>query len=215
MKNFSKVSLPWTEKEYETSEKAEKQVQMEDALAEFMQDGGSTAATPPPPPIEIEVHPSEDGILGVGFLLLIVLFLVGRIIAKEIFGESDSVKITRPTKKVTRKSTQAVEVDVLAGESPTVRKAIEDLYAQHPKACRNCHGSATEPEFWKTGQGEEECHLCYGRGRDPYDTTKKMKKDGDYKISPTYGIDPLYRGYALPGQKILAMREEEADQWEA
>ena len=51
MKNFSKVQLPWVEKEYETSEKAEKQVQMEDALSDLMQDGGGgSTVTPPPPP---------------------------------------------------------------------------------------------------------------------------------------------------------------------
>lgn len=198
MKNFSKVQLPWVEKEYETSEKAEKQVQIEEVLSDLMQDGsGSSAVTPPPPPTHTPVL-DDGGILGVGFLMMILVIMISRMLLKKVFGKSDSVKI-----------------DVLSDESPTVRKAIEELYVLHPKACRNCHGSATEPEFWKSGQGEEECHACYARGRDPYDTTKKMKKDGDYRISPTYGIDPLYRGYALPGQKILAMREEEADQWDA
>lgn len=214
MKNFSKVQLPSAEQET-----SEKQVQKDEV--------GSSTATPPPPPLEIEVYPSEDGgILGFGFLFMILVLLVGRILSKRMFGKSSTVKLTRPTKKVklTRKP-EAVEVDVLMHESPTVRKAILDLYALHPKACRNCHGSAQEPEFWKSATGEEECHVCYARGRDPYDTTKKMKKDGEYLISPTYGTDPLYRGYALPGQRILAMREEEedlrreeqeeADQWQA
>ena len=218
MKNFSKVQLPSAEQET-----SEKQVQKDEV--------GSSTATPPPPPLEIEVYPSEDGgILGFGFLFMIIVLLVGRILSKRMFGKSNNtlmVKIIRPTKKVkiTRKEAPAVEVDVLMHESPAVRKAIEELYVLHPKACRNCHGSATEPEFFLSGQGEEECHVCYARGRDPYDTTKKMKKDGEYLISPSYGTDPLYRGYALPGQRILAMREEEedlrreeqeeADQWEA
>jgi len=213
MKNYSKAQLPSAE--LETSEK---QVQTDEV--------GSSTATPPPPP----EYQSEEGILGFGFLFMIIALLVGRILFKRMFGNPGTVKITRPAKKVKILSKpDAVEVDVLMHESPIVRKAIEELYVLHPKACRNCHGSATEPEFWKSGTGEEECHACYGRGRDPYDTTKKMKKDGDYRISPTYGTDPLYRGYALPGQRILAMREEEedlrrefqerreeeADQWEA
>ena len=125
--------------------------------------------------------------MGFGFLFIILILMVGRMIYKGYFAKPDEVKSIRPTKKVkiTRKKAPAVEVDVLMHESPAVRKAIQDLYVLHPKACRNCHGSATEPEFFMSGQGEEECHVCYARGRDPYDTTKKMKRDGEYLISPT------------------------------
>ena len=161
--------------------------------------GGSTSSPPPLPLSPSNSHHVENGgLLSYGFIMMIILIMIGRMVMKRCFIK-----------------TSAVTVDLLEGESTMVRKAIEDLYTLHPKACRNCHASAQEPDFLITGQGEEECQSCYARGRDPYDTTLKMKKQGEYKISPTYGVDPLYRGYALPGQKIQAIREEEADQWEA
>ena len=136
------------------------------------------------------------------------------------------VKIIRPTKKVkiTQKEAPVVEVDVLMHESlqygshrgastSSTRKRVATVTALLPFSSSSCQA--------RRGRVSR---LLY-RGRDPYDTTKKMKKDGEYLISPTYGTDPLYRGYALPGQRILAMREEEedlrreeqeeADQWEA
>ena len=201
MKNYDTNST-WTHQDYDVSETSAINV-FADIGKERVEGGegrsgeGST--------VEPQEHTPQDtplaeqhGLLGVGFLILIALLLLSRFFSRKFFGK-----------------TSIIEVDLLNGETPKVRKAIERLYETHPKACRNCHGSATEPEFWKTGRGEEECHACYARGRDPYDTTLQMKKDGDYKISPTHGLDPLYRGYALEGQKILAMREEEADQWEA
>jgi hypothetical protein len=96
-------------------------------------------------------------------------------------------------------------------DTQEVEDAINALYEKHPNACRHCQASATNPLFTQGQSEEEECPKCYKRGRDPYDISKKMKKSGDYKISPTYGVDPLYRGYSLPGQVILAMREDEEE----
>jgi hypothetical protein len=204
MKNYSKVSLPIAE--------------ANTGGLDPHQEGGSSTTTPPPPPIEIEVHPSEGGMMGSYLIILIVLFMVCRWIMKKAWGSEIKVLDEAPKKTPKVKKTKTPKVKktpVSFVDSPEVKAALEELYKTHPNACRNCHASCQEPEFIITGEGEEECHACYARGRDPYDTTKKMKKDGEYLISTIYGIDPLYRGSVLPGQKILAMREEEDDQWEA
>ena len=100
MKNFSRLSSPRQSRRPQRSKSRRTR---------------SVALPRPPPPLEIEVYLSEDGgILGFGFLFMIIVLLVGRILSKRMFGKSNNtlmVKIIRPTKKVkiTRKEAPAVE----------------------------------------------------------------------------------------------------------
>lgn len=170
--------------------------QVQEAMAEDTGVSGGGGTLVPPPPNEVQMK--SGGCLGSGFLFLIAVFLIGRTLLRMYFSKGKNVLVEE-------------KVDVLKDEHPQVREAIEKLYASYPKACRHCHASATEPSFQRTSQGEEECSMCYARGRDPYDVTKKMERRGEYLISPTFNLDPLYRGGPLPGHKILSLREELED----
>ena len=89
-----------------------------------------------------------------------------------------------------------------------VREMISAIREKHPECCRTCNGSATNPLFLTGESEEEECPDCYAIGVDPYDTDVKLVKSGQYFVSSLYGVDPLYRGYSLPGGKLLALIEE-------
>lgn len=89
-----------------------------------------------------------------------------------------------------------------------VREMISAIREKHPECCRTCNSSATNPLFLAGVSEEEECPDCYAIGLDPYDTDKKLVKSGQYMVSTLYGVDPLYRGYSLPGGKMLALIEE-------
>jgi len=92
-----------------------------------------------------------------------------------------------------------------------VREMISKIREKHPECCRTCHGTATNPLFLTGDCEEEECPDCYAIGVDPYDTDLQLVKSGQYMVSSLYGVDPLYRGYSLPGGKLLALTEELED----
>lgn len=114
------------------------------------------------------------------------------------------LKLLRPS-SVEAQFRDMIDLDL----SPHVREKILEIQEKHPESCRSCYGTATNPLFLTDDSEEEECPDCYAIGLDPYDTDKKLKKQGQYMVSTLYGIDPLYRGYSLPGGKLLAMIEED------
>lgn len=108
-----------------------------------------------------------------------------------------------------KKEVEAHYRDMIDTELPhEVRDQILAIREKHPECCRTCNGSATNPLFLDGVSEEEECPDCYAIGLDPYDTDKKLVKSGQYLVSTLYGVDPLYRGYSLPGGKLLALIEE-------
>lgn len=170
----------------------QEQYSLETVLNEVLQeDGGSSHTYVEVEPNKIDRYDSYPAYAGLIALLLIIGYA-----ARYWWRRGKSGEVLLPS---------------AVNDSQEVEDAINALYEKHPNACRHCQASATNPLFTQGQSEEEECPKCYKRGRDPYDISKKMKKSGDYKISPTYGVDPLYRGYSLPGQVILAMREDEEE----
>ena len=170
----------------------QEQYSLESVLNEVLQDdSGSSHTYVEVEPNKVDHYDSYPAYAGLIALLLIIGY-----VARYWWRRGKSGEVILPS---------------AVNDSPEVEDAINALYEKHPNACRHCQASATNPLFSSGESEEEECPKCYKRGRDPYDISKKMKKSGDYKISPTYGVDPLYRGYSLPGQVILAMREDEEE----
>ena len=85
---------------------------------------------------------------------------------------------------------------------------VSELRQRYPHSCRVCDATGTNPDFILGESEEEECPACYAKGYDPYDITKKLEKQGEYKVSTVVHLDPLYRGYVLLGGKILALKEK-------